>query len=118
MMYEPLPYGLDMSRYRVRHLGHSTQWRNRGVMASSKQFPGSRQSGQRSDVATIAKLMALHRTFADADPARSDVRGPLCPVPCRPGERGPKTSNGPVVVHYYGCEHGANRIFAFALKRL
>ena len=87
-------------------------------MASSKQFPWSRQSGQRSDMATIAKLMALYWTFADADPARSDVRGPLSLLPCRPGESGPKTSNRPDVVHYYGCEHGANRILAFALTRL
>jgi hypothetical protein len=30
---EPLRYGLNPTRYRVRHFGHSTQWRRRGVMA-------------------------------------------------------------------------------------
>jgi hypothetical protein len=25
--YEPLQYGLKAIRYRVRHFGHSTQWR-------------------------------------------------------------------------------------------
>src|SRR6266536_4103499 len=27
MRYEPLQYGLKAIRYRVRHFGHSTQWR-------------------------------------------------------------------------------------------
>src|SRR6266851_311694 len=35
--YDPLRYGLKPTRYRVRHFGHSTQWRTRGVMARINQ---------------------------------------------------------------------------------
>jgi len=31
--YAPFRYGLKPTRYRVRHFGHSTQWRIRVVMA-------------------------------------------------------------------------------------
>jgi hypothetical protein len=30
--YEPLQYGLKAIRYRVRHFGHSTQWRRKEVI--------------------------------------------------------------------------------------
>jgi hypothetical protein len=31
--YDPLRYGLQPGKYRVKHFGHSTQWRTREVMA-------------------------------------------------------------------------------------
>ena len=30
--YDPLRYGLKPGKYRVRHFGHSTQWRTREAM--------------------------------------------------------------------------------------
>ena len=32
--YDPFRYGLKPGKYRVKHLGHSTQWRTREAMAS------------------------------------------------------------------------------------
>jgi hypothetical protein len=31
--YDPLRYGLKPGKYRVKHFGHSTQWRTREAMA-------------------------------------------------------------------------------------
>jgi hypothetical protein len=31
--YDPLRYGLKLGKYRVKHFGHSTQWRTREAMA-------------------------------------------------------------------------------------
>src|SRR5260370_8390547 len=31
--YDPLRYGLEPGKYRVKHFGHSTQWRTREAMA-------------------------------------------------------------------------------------
>jgi hypothetical protein len=35
--YDPLLYGLKPTTYRVRHFGHSAQWRIRGIIASIDQ---------------------------------------------------------------------------------
>lgn len=33
--YDPLRYGLKLGKYRVRHFGHSTQWRTRDMEIES-----------------------------------------------------------------------------------
>jgi hypothetical protein len=38
--YDPLRYGLKPSKYRVKHFGHSTQWRTREAMACVGELLG------------------------------------------------------------------------------
>src|SRR5436309_15482022 len=53
--YDPLQYGLKPGKYRVKHFGHSTQWRTREAMACVGEllrglFPSApvvKQSGSR-----------------------------------------------------------------------
>ena len=40
--YDPLRYGLKPGKYRVKHFGHSTQWRTREAMdVSGSSFEGN-----------------------------------------------------------------------------
>jgi hypothetical protein len=34
--YDPLRYGLELGKYRVRHFGHSTQWRTRDMKLKAR----------------------------------------------------------------------------------
>src|ERR1035438_3099375 len=38
--YDPLRYGLKPGRYRVKHFGHSTQWRTREAMVCAGELLG------------------------------------------------------------------------------
>jgi hypothetical protein len=38
--YDPLRYGLKPGKYRVKHFGHSTQWRTREAMVSVGELLG------------------------------------------------------------------------------
>src|SRR5580704_9449401 len=53
--YDPLRYGLKPGKYRVKHFGHSTQWRTRGAMACVgellREKPCAHPSGDRLSLA-------------------------------------------------------------------
>jgi hypothetical protein len=58
--YDPLQYGLKAIRYRVKHFGHSTQWRRKEDIDAC---------------VTIDRPIEQSWTFADSAPDRLDIFG-------------------------------------------
>ena len=57
--YDPLRYGLKPGKYRVKHFGHSTQWRTREAMACVGELLRLSRGAEMTDDLRQAPLDAL-----------------------------------------------------------
>ena len=74
--YDPLRYGLKPSRYRVRHFGHSMQWRIRSVMAHLNHHRFISQ--RRLDVCGLCSQENEGRDFFPAPVVKLTICNLLC----------------------------------------